>query len=73
MTVYDDDMKERYTSKMVFPLADIRQYLSLGSQLTLLEDKRTKEGHEQRQTIFVVVSEEPLGLRVAASTIKKRD
>lgn len=73
MTIFIDDIKDRQVNRIDFPFDDIVKYLHMGTHLTMLEDKRAAEGHEQRSTIFVVVSEDPLLLRVAATSIKVRD
>ena len=76
MKVFNDKLQEEWNAgeRMINKsLTEMGEYLNLGDTIQILQDKSTKEGHQQRVIMLGVVNKDPFQVRVMAINIKDKE
>ncbi len=71
--IFDDELKQQYINGDKLNLSDVEKYLNMNDTITILQDKSTKEGHQQRVTILGVTSTDPFQMKIMAVNIKDKE
>ena len=76
MNVFNDALQQTWDEgnrMTTMDLSKMEQYLSLGDTIQILQDKSTKEGHQQRVIMLGVVNNDPFQVRIMAVNIKDKE